>query len=73
MRDDAIAVMALDNLPCELPRDSSEDFGHMMIKGVFPHLFGDDNDEVIKRETQTNKNGQLTEQFAYLQAYVAGE
>ena len=27
LNDDCIAVMAVDNLPCELPKDSSEDFG----------------------------------------------
>ena len=34
-----IAVMAVDNLPCELPKDASEDFGAEMIKNVLPHLF----------------------------------
>lgn len=73
MHDEAIAVMAIDNLPCELPRDASQDFGNMLLDGVFPNLFVDDTDDIIKRATQTNKNGQLTEYFAYLQAYVAGK
>lgn len=73
MRDDAIAVMAIDNLPCELPRDASEDFGRMLLQGVFPFFFEDDPNEIIKRATQTNDNGQLTEYFAYLQVYVAGK
>ena len=34
--DDAIAVMAVDNLPCELPKDASEDFGNELIKHTHP-------------------------------------
>ena len=30
-----ITVMAVDNLPCELPRDASESFGQEMIENVF--------------------------------------
>jgi hypothetical protein len=26
----AIVVMAVDNLPCELPKDASEGFGHVV-------------------------------------------
>src|SRR5690606_9002941 len=32
MQSNAIAVMAVDNLPCELPLDASEDFGNELIK-----------------------------------------
>jgi len=72
MKNDAIAVMAIDNLPCELPRDASDDFGSMLLDEVFPHLYGDDQDGVILGATQTNKNGQLTDKFSYLQSYVDG-
>ena len=67
-----ITVMAVDNLPCELPRNASEDFGRELIDNVLPHLLGDDVEEVIKRATIT-ENGQLTERFAYLQDYVDGK
>lgn len=70
MKDSAIAVMAVDNLPCELPTDASEDFGNELIKSVFPLLFGDDPDNVIGRGTETNFDGNLTEQFSYLADYV---
>jgi len=36
LNSDAIVVMAVDNLPCELPRDASESFGEMFIKHVLP-------------------------------------
>ena len=45
--DNAIAVMAVDNLPCELPLDASDDFGSELIKEVFPALLMDDKDEII--------------------------
>lgn len=68
----SIAVMAVDNLPCELPKDASEDFGNELIKYVFPCLFGDDPDQIIARGTETTANGKLTSYFAYLQDYVDG-
>lgn len=66
-----ITVMAVDNLPCELPRDASRDFGQQLTENVIPHLIGTDNDNIIKRATIT-KNGELTEQYAYLQDFVDG-
>lgn len=71
--ENAIAVMAVDNLPCELPKDASEDFGSELIKMVFPVLFGEDPDKIIERGSETNKNGELMPLFSYLQEYVDGE
>ena len=68
----AIGVMAVDNLPCELPKDASEDFGNELINQVFPALFGEDPDRIIERASETNLEGQLTPNFAYLADYVAG-
>ncbi len=67
---DAIAVMAVDNLPCELPKDASADFGNELIKHVLPALFGDDPTDIIGRASETNLNGELTPKFAYLQEYA---
>ena len=66
-----ITVMAVDNLPCELPRDASTDFGKEMVTNVLPHLLGEDSEHVIARATIA-KDGQLTERFSYLQGYVDG-
>lgn len=73
MNEGAIAVMAVDNLPCELPLDASEDFGSELIKEVFPSLILEDKDEIITRGSQTTLEGSLTKNFAYLEAYLAGE
>ncbi|WP_347838570.1 NAD(P)-dependent oxidoreductase [uncultured Draconibacterium sp.] len=67
-----ISVQAVDNLPCELPKDASLDFGRNLIDKVFPSLFGADTDEIIHRASIT-KNGTLTEKFSYLQDFANGE
>lgn len=67
-----ISVMAVDNLPCELPRDASEDFGSQLIKNVIPHLLGDDDHGVIKGATIT-QDGSLTSKFAYLKNYASNK
>lgn len=65
----AIAVMAVDNLPCELPRDASEGFGEMFLKHVIPAFFNNDKDGILQR-AQITHNGHLTTRFQYLQDYV---
>jgi saccharopine dehydrogenase (NAD+, L-lysine-forming) len=69
--DKFITVMAIDNLPCELPRSASEEFGRDLIDRVLPLLVGRDKEDVIKRATIAN-NGALTSNFRYLQDYVSG-
>ena len=70
MESDAIAVMAVDNLPCELPKDASEDFGNELLKHVFPRLLVDDPDQIIHHATETTFEGTLNEPFSYLSDYV---
>lgn len=69
----AIAVMAVDNLPCELPKDASEDFGNELIKEVLPALLRHDVHGMIEKGSETTFNGTLNEGFAYLQAYLEGK
>lgn len=71
MSSDTVGVMAVDNLPCELPKDASEDFGNELIKNVIPHFFNNDSEEVLKRATIC-ENGDLTERYLYLRDYVDG-
>ncbi len=66
-----ITVMSIDNLPGELPRDASEDFGKTLVDKVFPHFLCDDCDGVIERATIL-KNGKLTEKYSYLKDYLEG-
>ena len=50
--DDTLAIMAVDNLPSELPRDSSNEFGDGIVKEVLPYVIGPD-DGRINRATIT--------------------
>ncbi|TAI49557.1 NAD(P)-dependent oxidoreductase [Flagellimonas allohymeniacidonis] len=71
LNPDAIAVMAVDNLPAELPRDASNGFGEAFSKYVIPAFFNGDSDGILERARMT-QNGKLTKRFAYLQDYVDG-
>ncbi|MFT4670371.1 MAG: alanine dehydrogenase [Flavobacterium sp.] len=68
----AIVVMAVDNLPCELPKDASEGFGSMFMEYVIPAFFNDDKEGVLARAKMTEK-GKLTPRFSYLQDFVDGK
>ena len=68
----AIAVMAVDNLPCELPKDASEGFGTLFLEHVIPAFYNDDKEEVLDRAKMTS-DGKLTKRYAYLQAYLEGK
>lgn len=72
MDENAIMVMCVDNLPCELPKDASEDFGTELINNVFPALFGEDPDRIIEKASETTLDGELSENFRYLSDYVSG-
>jgi len=72
-KDGAIAVMAVDNLPCELPKDASEDFGGELLKHILPALLGEDPKKIIDRGSETTKEGKLNTYFEYLQDYVDGK
>jgi len=67
--ENAIAVMAVDNLPCEIPQDASEGFGQAFVKNVIPAFFNGDKDGVLERARMT-LNGKLTHRYRYLTDYV---
>tara|TARA_B100001109_G_C18832547_1_gene460316 strand:+ start:192 stop:1403 length:1212 start_codon:yes stop_codon:yes gene_type:complete len=69
--DNSITVMAVDNLPCELPKDASEDFGEELIDKIVPLFYGGDGDRIIERATIAF-GGKLTSHFEYLTDYVNG-
>ena len=63
-----IAVMAVDNLPSELPNEASEEFGKSIISEVLPFLIGKD-DGRINRATTTSQ-GKLCPTFRYLENFI---
>jgi hypothetical protein len=66
---DTICIMAVDNLPCELPRDASDDFGKDLVERVLPSLIINDTDTIIERATIC-KEGKLSVDFEYLSDYA---
>lgn len=69
--DQAVTVMAVDNLPGELPRDAATDFGNALVEHVVPELLGARDSGMLPRATIAADGG-LTEPYAYLQAYLKG-
>ena len=66
--DQALAVMAVDNLPSELPKDSSKEFGDGILKEVLPYILEKDYGR-IKRATIT-ENGYFLPSYKYLTNYI---
>jgi saccharopine dehydrogenase (NAD+, L-lysine-forming) len=64
-----ITVMATDNLPGELPREASMDFGKMLMKSVMDDILTRKESQLIEKATII-KNGLLTPKFSYLQDYL---
>ena len=67
----AVTVMAVDNLPGELPRDASADFGEALMEHVIPELLGIRDSGMLDRASIA-RDGGLTPPYAYLENYLAG-
>ncbi|MFM2300057.1 MAG: hypothetical protein RIR98_1665, partial [Bacteroidota bacterium] len=67
--EDSIDVMAVGNLPNELPRDASEEFGEMLMHKVIPELVVGGS-RLIDGATIA-RGGHLTAHFSYLSDFVA--
>ena len=63
--------MAVDNLPGELPRDASADFGKSLIENVIPEIVGQLDTGMLDRASIT-EGGSLTSPYDYLLDYLAG-
>jgi len=66
----AVLVMAVDNLPCALPRDASEAFAQDLLDHVLPALLGDGDEAMIERATIASA-GRLNDRFEYLADYAS--
>jgi alanine dehydrogenase len=66
--EDSVDVMAVGNLPNELPKDASEEFGEMLLQLVMPE-FMSDKSRLIEEATIT-QSGNLTAHFQYLSDFV---
>ncbi|MEH0154741.1 NAD(P)-dependent oxidoreductase [Limibacter armeniacum] len=66
---DNITVMAVDNLPCELPKDASEGFGQSLLEEIIPLLLNSDPHGIICNATIAS-GGELTKKFDYMEDFV---
>ncbi len=66
----SVDVMAVGNLPNELPRDASRYFGEQLIKYVLEDLLKGSS-PILNRATMA-RAGKLNEGYGYLQAYADG-
>lgn len=64
-----ITVMAVDNLPGEIPRLASEGFGIQLINNVLPELLLGKTNGVIQSGIVAEQ-GQLSRKFSYLKDYI---
>jgi hypothetical protein len=64
----SVDIMAVGNLPNELPRDASRYFGEQLIKHVLADLFKGGSD-IIRRATIV-QDGTLTPEFDYMKKYA---
>lgn len=64
----SIDLMAVGNLPNELPRDASKYFGEQLIKFILDDLISGKS-KIIDLATII-KNGELTEEFNYMEEYA---
>jgi saccharopine dehydrogenase (NAD+, L-lysine forming) len=69
--ENSIDVMAVGNLPNELPRDASRYFGEQLIKYVLDDLIKGGS-EIIERATIA-ESGKLSKYFLYLQDFADGK
>ena len=63
--------MAVDNLPSELPKDASKNFGDQLINNVLESLIGDGLNSKRIKEATISKDGNLTKHFLYLKDYIS--
>ena len=66
-----ITVMSIDNLPGELPRDASLEFGKMLMSNALHDLLTDIPSPMIERATII-RDGELTSLYNYLNDYLNG-
>jgi saccharopine dehydrogenase (NAD+, L-lysine-forming) len=67
---ESIDIMAVTNLPTELPADASDTFGNYMLQHVIPLLLEGDRDNILERATLSLPDGTLNPLFSYLSEYA---
>ncbi len=69
--EDSIDIMAVTNLPTEMPQNASQEFGTLLLEHILPLLINGDKDEILYKATITTLEGQLNVHYHYLKDFVA--
>lgn len=67
---DVIDIMAVDNLPNELPRDASKFFGEFLEKFIMADLIADDHTTPVLQRATITSHGKLGRHYEYLSDYA---
>jgi alanine dehydrogenase len=67
--EDSVDMMAIDNLPNELPRDASMAFGDQFVEFLLPEIMNKEKSEILERATIANE-GKLGKYFQYLKNFI---
>jgi len=69
---DSIGIMAIDNLPCQLPKMTSTHFGTQFMEQVLPYLLSDLQHPVLQK-AHVLAHGEFTNTYAYLNDFLHKE
>ncbi len=64
-----VDMMTIDNLPNEIPRDSSGAFSDQFVQNILPEILKAERSSILANATIA-ENGKLTPKFNYLQSFV---
>ena len=68
IKENNLAIMAVDNLPSELPRDASFEFSDGIVKHVLPFLIEKDDGRILN--ATIIKEGRFLEKYNYLKNFI---
>lgn len=66
--ENSLAIMSVDNLPAELPRESSMEFGNGIVNEVIPFMLGIDDGRILN--ATITQDGRFLDKYSYLKEYI---
>ena len=64
----SLAIMSVDNLPSELPRESSQEFGNGIVNHVLPFLIEEDDGRILN--ATITEDGYFLKKYNYLENLI---
>ena len=70
--EDTIDIMSVTNLPTEMPKNASQEFGQLLLDHIIPLLINDPQHQILDKASITTSEGKLNTHYLYLTDYVEG-